>query len=58
VAAPLDSSAEDYDATIQISDYGFPTFRCDRPVTSEDVTALDEEESVFLPDLDTLRSSD
>ncbi len=31
-------------APIQMSDYGFPTFRCARPVTSEDVKALDEEE--------------
>lgn len=31
-------------ASIQMSDYGFPTFRCKRPVTTEDVRALDEEE--------------
>ena len=31
-------------ATIQMSDYGFPTFRCTRPVTSEDVKALDDDE--------------
>jgi hypothetical protein len=31
-------------ASIQMSDYGFPTFRCTRPVTTEDVRALDEEE--------------
>jgi hypothetical protein len=31
-------------ASIRMSDYGFPTFRCTRPVTSEDVKALDEEE--------------
>jgi len=31
-------------ATIQMSDYGFPTFRCTRPVTSEDVKALEDEE--------------
>lgn len=30
-------------AEIEMSDYGFPTFRCVRPVTSEDVKALDEE---------------
>jgi hypothetical protein len=30
-------------ATIQISDYGFPTFRCTRPVTTEDVKALEDE---------------
>jgi hypothetical protein len=32
------------DASIVMSDYGFPTFRCARPVTSEDVKALDDEE--------------
>lgn len=31
-------------AQIGFSDYGFPTFRCTRPVTSEDVRALDDEE--------------
>lgn len=31
-------------SSIQMSDYGFPTFRCARPVSSEDVRALDEEE--------------
>lgn len=31
-------------ATIQMSDYGFPTFRCTRPVTTEDVKTLDDEE--------------
>lgn len=31
-------------ASIQMSDYGFPTFSCLRPVTTEDVKALDEEE--------------
>jgi hypothetical protein len=30
--------------SIQMSDYGFPTFRCSRPVTTEDVKALDDEE--------------
>ena len=30
-------------AAIGMSDYGFPTFRCTRPVTSEDVKALDNE---------------
>ena len=30
--------------SIEMSDYGFPTFRCVRPVTSEDVRALDDEE--------------
>ena len=31
-------------ASITMSDYGFPTFRCARPVTTEDVRDLDEEE--------------
>ena len=31
-------------ASIKMSDYGFPTFRCTRPVTTEDVKALDDEE--------------
>ena len=31
-------------ASIQMSEYGFPTFRCVRPVTTEDVKALDDEE--------------
>ena len=31
-------------ASIQMSDYGFPTFRCSRPVTTDDVKALDDEE--------------
>ncbi len=31
-------------APIGMSDYGFPTFRCTRPVSSEDVRALDDEE--------------
>ena len=30
--------------SIQMSDYGFPTFRCTHPVTTEDVTVLDDEE--------------
>jgi hypothetical protein len=29
--------------SLQMSDYGFPTFRCSRPVTSDDVRALDDE---------------
>jgi len=29
---------------ITMSDYGFPTFRCNRPVTTEDVRALDDDE--------------
>ena len=31
-------------ATIQMSDYGFPIFHCTRPVTSEDVKALEDED--------------
>jgi hypothetical protein len=31
-------------ASIGMSDYGFPTFRCARPVTSEDVHATDDED--------------
>ncbi len=31
-------------ASITMSDYGFPTFRCARPVSSEDVKALDDED--------------
>jgi len=31
-------------ASIGMSDYGFPTFHCVRPVTTEDVRALDDEE--------------
>jgi hypothetical protein len=30
--------------SITMSDYGFPTFRCSRPVTTEDVRALDDDE--------------
>jgi hypothetical protein len=30
--------------SIAMSDYGFPTFRCTRPVSTEDVKALDDEE--------------
>lgn len=30
-------------AGIEMSDYGFPTFRCTRPVTTEDVKALEDE---------------
>ncbi|MBI4903933.1 MAG: hypothetical protein HY820_09880 [Acidobacteria bacterium] len=30
--------------SIQMSAYGFPTFRCARPVNGEDVKALDDEE--------------
>ena len=31
-------------ASIRMSDYGFPTFHCARPVTTDDVRALDDEE--------------
>ena len=31
-------------ATVEMSPYGFPTFRCTRPVTTDDVKALDDEE--------------
>ena len=31
-------------ASLKMSDYGFPTFRCVRPVTTEDVRALDDDE--------------
>lgn len=31
------------DASIVMSDYGFPTFRCTRPVTTRDVEALDDD---------------
>ena len=31
-------------ASFKMSDYGFPTFRCSRPVSTEDVKALDDEE--------------
>jgi hypothetical protein len=40
----LQSLKEAKGASIGMSDYGFPTFRCTRPVTSEDVRALDDEE--------------
>ena len=40
----LQSSKGAKGASIDMSDYGFPTFRCTRPVTSEDVKALDDEE--------------
>ena len=40
----LQSSKGAKSASITISDYGFPTFRCSRPVTTEDVRALDDEE--------------
>jgi hypothetical protein len=31
-------------ASIRMSDYGFPIFRCTQPVATEDVKALDDEE--------------
>lgn len=31
-------------SALQMSDYGFPTFRCTLPVTAEGVRALDDEE--------------
>jgi hypothetical protein len=40
----LQSSKGAKGASIEMSDYGFPTFRCARPVTTEDVKALDDEE--------------
>ena len=40
----LQSSKGGKGASIKMSDYGFPTFRCARPVTTEDVKALDDEE--------------
>jgi len=38
----LQSSGGAKGAAIEMSDYGFPTFRCARPVTTEDVKALIE----------------
>ena len=40
----LQSSKGAKGASITTSDYGFPTFHCTRPVTTEDVKALDDEE--------------
>lgn len=37
-------SGEGAGASIEMSDYGFPTFRSSRAVTSEDVAALDDEQ--------------
>ena len=39
----LKSSKGAKDASIEMSDYGFPIFRCALPVTTEDVKALDDE---------------
>ena len=40
----LQSSRGAKGASIKMSDYGFPTFRCGRIVTTDDVKALDDEE--------------
>ena len=40
----LQSATGSNDASIKMSDYGFPTFRCTRPVSTDDVVALDDEE--------------
>lgn len=40
----LQSAQGSKGASIGMSDYGFPVFRCARPVTSDDVRALDDEE--------------
>ena len=40
----LQSSKGAKGGPIKMSDYGFPTFHCARPVTTEDVKALDDEE--------------
>ena len=40
----MQSSKSSKNALIEISNYSFPTFRCSRPVTTEDVKALDDEE--------------
>ena len=40
----LQSSKGAKGSSITMSDYGFPTFRCTRPVTTEDVKSLDDEE--------------
>jgi hypothetical protein len=39
----LQSSRSAKGASIRMSDYGFPTFHCTRPVTTDDVKALDNE---------------
>jgi hypothetical protein len=39
----LQSSKGTKGVSIMMSDYGFPTFRCTRPVTTDDVKALDDE---------------
>jgi hypothetical protein len=40
----LQSTKGTRSAAIEISDYGFPIFRCSQTVTTEDVRALDDEE--------------
>jgi len=40
----LQSSTGGKGSSIVMSDYGFSTFRCAQPVTSDDVKALDNEE--------------
>lgn len=40
----LQSAVGSKDASIKMSEYGFPTFRCARPVSTNDVEALDDEE--------------
>jgi hypothetical protein len=40
----LQSSKGAKGASIKMSDYGFPIFHCARPVSAEDVKALDDEE--------------
>jgi hypothetical protein len=40
----LQSAKGSKSASIKMSDYGFPAFRCARPVTTEDVKALDDKE--------------
>jgi hypothetical protein len=40
----LRSAKGSKDDSIKMSEYGFPVFHCSRPVTTEDVKALDDEE--------------
>jgi hypothetical protein len=40
----LQSSKASKNASIKMSDYGFPIFRCTGPVTTDDVKALDGED--------------
>jgi len=40
----LQSSRGAKGASIKMGDYGFPIFRCARPVTTDDVKALDDED--------------